>query len=112
MIEFLRAQLAANPTRAIGYFTGAVLAVVTWGSKQAGVEIPSDVSVAILAVATFIATEAIRRFVYAPATVAALQTEHDKTVEGLLAAEAAPAIPPTDEAVPDDGPVDGVAGGL
>ena len=74
-INIVKSLLATNPARFIAYgATAAIWAAAKLGAIV-GVEVPDDVTLAAGTIVTFVLTEAIRRFVYAPATVEELVAE-------------------------------------
>lgn len=75
MIEFLKAQFNANPLRYINYGATAAVWIVVKGSELLGSPIApnSDVALAVGTLVTAALTELARRFVWAPASVAAIQ---------------------------------------
>lgn len=71
LIQFLKDQLQANPSRVAGYVSSVALAGALQLGRLAGVDIPSDVQAGIILISGFLTTELIRRFVFSPKTVQA-----------------------------------------
>lgn len=69
MIDFIKALIAKDPSRWVGYGTSIVVALALKGAAALGVTIPADVLAALSLITGFVISEVIRRFAYAPATV-------------------------------------------
>lgn len=78
IVEFLKGLLAREPARFVSYGSAAAVWAVVQLAGLLGVLVPDNVLLAVGTIATFVLTEAIRRLVYSPATVAAIRGE-DKT---------------------------------
>ena len=113
-LELVKAYLASEPARLIAYSTAAVLTAANFIGHQLGyTTLPDGVANGLTLLVTAIVTEAIRRFVYAPTTVAEIVAEVTPPNENTVLAEEVmdPTPPPltgdeveefdTDERVPD-----------
>lgn len=74
LIDIVRLYVGREPARLVAYSVIGATWAVAKGAALAHVAVPDDVTLAVTTVVTFLATELIRRFVYAPATVAAMGT--------------------------------------
>lgn len=75
MIEFIKGVIAKEPARLVGYGSSLAVAGALKAAELLGVTIPPDVLAAISLLTGFVISEAIRRFVFAPATVQAKANE-------------------------------------
>ena len=72
MLDFIRSLVAKEPARLVGYGSSLAVAAALKAAALVGVELSPDVLAAISLLTGFVISEAIRRFVYAPATVQAI----------------------------------------
>lgn len=69
VIDFLKGLIAKEPTRLVAWTSAAAVAGALKLAEFAGVTLSAEIIAGISALAALVATELIRRFVYAPATV-------------------------------------------
>ena len=76
ILDLLRKFLEQEPARLIAWGGAGALLLARWALQQLGIEIPQEVADAITLIGGFLLIELIRRVVYAPATVEAIQNEN------------------------------------
>lgn len=92
LINYLKSLLSSETTRVAAYGGGALLAGAVFVAGKLGLTLSPEVTAGVYAIGVFVVTEAIRHFVYAPATVA------------LIAQASVPAENPTQTLSADEPP--------
>lgn len=69
MIELIKHLVETNAARLVAYGGAIALALASQVAKALGVELPPEVVTGIQAIGVFVATELIRRLVFAKQTV-------------------------------------------
>lgn len=69
MLDFIKGLVSKEPARLVGYGSSLAVAGALKLAELLGVTVPADVLAGISLVTGFVISEAIRRFVFAPATV-------------------------------------------
>lgn len=72
IIDLIKAYLVKEPTRVVAYAVAIATAGALKLAEILGVTLTSEFLVGLAAVVTFVATEVIRKLVYAPDTVQAI----------------------------------------
>ena len=98
MLDFIKGLIAKEPARLVGWGSTIAVAGALKAAELLGVTLSPDVLAAISVIAGFAISEAIRRFVFAPATVqkiadAASGTPPGGTDIGKPPEGSAPAVP-------------------
>lgn len=75
IVDFIKSLIAKEPARLIGYASMAATAGALKAAEMLGVTLTPEVIAGVAAIAGFIASELIRRFVFAPATVEAVVSD-------------------------------------
>jgi hypothetical protein len=73
VLDFIKSLIAKEPARLVAWASAAAVAAALKAADMAGVTLTPEVIAGVSAIAAFLATELIRRFVYAPATVEAMK---------------------------------------
>lgn len=75
IIDALKSLIAKEPARLIAWASAGATAGALKLASLAGVELTPEVIAGVSAIAGFVASELIRHFVYAPATVEAVVSD-------------------------------------
>ena len=68
LIDLAKKALAQSPTRFVAYGSALAVAAALKIAEALGVTLTAEVLAAVAAIATFVITELIRQFVFAPST--------------------------------------------